>query len=344
MSNEKLMSKIEGEINKSFMNSLQIISDKISETGFPQDMICSGSTESKKAIFEWITSLNENSSSKKASPRGKKSPSNEALWMEPKKLIIENKKQEHILDEWDGEKSTVPDIILLCPHNACKGKNRGLSCGKKIPLSCITSKNIHHNVCSTCSKNNTEKAKVKRQDFYESLLAGSEVKGSPTGNYNVPADEVPEFDVAEMAGIKDGVTSPTGPKGFLKGKASDVPSPSGARVRVRSPKNFPIDNIEPGKTDDYQDCYGKKSVNGCTWLIRKTFNPTGYILGGKFPDDRTDFDENYLEDLIEIEEDENETVSKIGITYTFLGDSASSGNRDDDDDDEDEIDDLIANI
>lgn len=329
MSHDKLLEKIRTEFVKHDTAFIQTISDKISECGFPQDMICNGSEESKKAIFEWMNSLVTISPGKQSSTRSTKagnSPKKEA-WVDPKELIIKVKEQQAILDEWDGE-GEKPVIKQWCLHRATKGVNKNKACGKELSEP-PASGNIYANKCTACSKNNSEKSIIRLQDFYESLLAGSEVKGSPTGNYNVPTEDVPDFNVAEMAGIKDGVTSPisAGPKDFLEGKAKDVPSPSAAKGKKRSPKNFKLREIKDedgdpiGKTDDYQDCYSKEDVNGNTWFVRKTFDPVKYYIGGKFNGIKTVFDENYLEEIVEIEEDEMDMVSSIGIEYKFLGEN-----------------------
>ncbi len=341
MSHDKLIEKIRTEFVKHDTAFVQSLSNKISEVGFPQDMICNGSEESKKAIFEWLSGLSEISSSKKASPKTNNSPKKEA-WVDPKELIVKVKEQQAILDSWDGE-GEAPEIKQWCLHRATKGVNKNKACGKELTEP-PASGNIYANKCTACSKNNSEKSIIKLQDYYESLLAGSEVKGSPTGNYNVPADEVPDFNVAEMAGIKDGVTSPTGPKEFLNGKSEGVPSPSGAKGKKRSPKNFKLREIKVGKTDEYHDCYSKEDVNGNTWMVRKTLDPVKYEVGGKFSGIKTEFEENYLSNLQEIGEDEMDMVSKIGLEYRFLGKTASVESDEENESGDDEIDDLLNSI
>ena len=339
----KVLEKIRSELIKHDTGFIQSISDKISECGFPQDMICNGSEESKKAIFEWISGLVTVPTGKKASPKTKSSP-NKEVWVDPKELIIKVKEQQAILESWDG-KGEEPRIKHWCLHRAIKGVNKNKACGKEI-TDPNPAGNIYSNKCSTCKNPSSERAYTKLRDFYESLLAGSEVKGSPTGNYNVPEDEVPNFNVAEMAGIKDGVTSPTGPKDFLDGKASNVPSPSGAKGKKRSPKNFKLREIKVGKTTKYQDCYSKEDVNGNTWMVRKTFDPVKYEIGGKFSGVVTDFDEDYLTNLQEIGDDEMDKVSEIGITYTFLGRKITPESEEEHEEDfvDDEIDDLLESI
>ena len=343
MSHEKLIEKIRSEFIKHDNSFIQSLSNKISEVGFPQDMICNGSEESKKAISDWISILVDISSAKKSSPKSNNSPKKEA-WVDPKELILKVREQQAVLDAWDGEGDS-PEIKQWCLHRALKGVNKNKSCGKEL-TGPPASGNIYANKCTACSKNNSEKAIIKLQDFYESLLAGSEVKGSPTGNYNVPADEVPDFNVAEMAGIKDGVTSPTtGPKEFLNGKAEGIPSPSGAKGKKRSPKNFKLREIKIGKTDEYHDCYSKEDVNGNTWMVRKTIDPVKYEVGGKFSGIKSEFDENYLNELQEIEGDEMEMVSKIGLEYRFLGKTASvESDEEENESGDEEIDDLLNSI
>tara|TARA_R110001599_G_scaffold53371_2_gene149153 strand:- start:148 stop:1182 length:1035 start_codon:yes stop_codon:yes gene_type:complete len=344
MSHDKLLEKINAEFIKYDASFIQSLSDKISECGFPQDMIFNGSDESKKAIFEWISGLANIPSKKVTSPKTNNTPKKEA-WLDPKELILKVREHQAIIDNWDGE-GEKPEIKQWCLHRAAKGANKNKACGKEL-TGPPASGNIYANKCTACSKNNSEKAIIKLQDFYESLLAGSEVKGSPTGNYNVPADEVPDFNVAEMAGIKDGVTSPTGPKEFLGGKKIDAPSPSGAKGKKRSPKNFKLREIKAGKTDDYQDCYSKEDVNGNTWMVRKTLDPVKYEIGGKFSGIKSDFDADYLNFLHEIEGDEMEKVSEIGITYRFMGRQSTPESEDEanlDDSGDDEIDDLLESI
>ena len=344
MSHDKLLEKIRTEFVKHDAAVIQSFSDKISECGFPQDMICNGSEESKKAIFEWISSLITVPAGKKPSPRTNNTPKKEA-WVDPKELILKVKEQKVILDNWDGE-GEKPVIKHWCLHRAAKGVNKNKACGKEL-TDPPASGNIYANKCTACSKNNSEKAIIRLQEFYETIQAGNEVKGSPTGNYNVPADEIPDFNVAEMAGIKDGVTSPTGPKDFLDGKKMDAPSPSGAKGKKRSPKNFKLREIKVGKTDDYQDCYSKEDVNGNTWMVRKTLDPVKYEIGGKFSGKPAEFNSNYLSDLQEIGEDEMERVSEIGIAYRFLGHQSSPESEDEineDDYENDEIDDLLESI
>jgi hypothetical protein len=346
MSHEKLLEKIRTEFVKHDNLVIQSISDKISECGFPQDMICNGSEESKKAIFEWISGLVTVPTGKKSSPKSSKTPT-QKLWVDPKALIIKAKEQQAIFDAWDGQ-GEQPEIKRWCLHRATKGVNKDKACGKELSGPPVSG-NIYENKCNNCNKGKpSEKALMRLRDFYESLLAGSEVKGSPTGNYNVPADEVPDFNVAEMAGIKDGVTSPTGPKDFLEGKPMDAPSPSGAKGKKRSPKNFKLREIKVGKTEDYQDCYSKEDVNGNTWMVRKTLDPVKYEIGGKFSGVRSSFDSDYLSQLQEIEEDEMERVSEIGIAYRFLGKQATPESEEeaneDDEYENDEIDDLLESI
>ncbi len=343
MSHDKLLEKIRADLIKHDNSVIHSIAVKVSECGFPQDMVCNGSEESTKAILDWLSGFYTVPSAKKGSPKPNNSPKKEA-WVDPKELIIKVKEQQAIVDNWDGE-GEKPEIKQWCLHRATKGVNKNKACGKEL-TGPPASGNIYANKCTACSKNNGEKAIVKLQDFYETLLAGSEVKGSPTGKYNVPEDEVPNFDVAEMAGLKDGVTSPTGPKDFLEGNSKNVPSPSGAKGKKRSPKNFKLREIKSGKTDEYQDCYSKEDVNGNTWMVRKTLDPVKYEIGGKFSGIKSEFNTDYLTHLQEIEDDEMDKVSEIGIVYRFLGRQITPESEEENDGDsgDDEIDDLLESI
>ena len=234
------------------MSFLQSLAANISKTGIPTDLICNGSEESVKIVYEWLSKhAGDISSSKNATPtsgyKGKKNSPKKDLWVDPLELIIKAKEEQAKKDSWDGN-GDPPVIKNWCLHKAAKGVNKGKACGALLEDP-PASGNIYANKCTACSKNNSDKAIAKLQEFYETLVVGTGVHGSPTGNYNVPGDEVPSFNVAEMAGIKEGITSPTpGPKDFLEGKETNAPSPSAAKGKKKSPKNFKLREIkEVGK-------------------------------------------------------------------------------------------------
>ena len=200
MNHEKFASDVIAKLVKHDMLFLKSLAANISKAGIPTDLVCNGSDESTKIVYDWLsTHVGEDTSNKKATPRKKNSPKKE-LWIDPLELITKAKEEQSKKENWDG-KGDQPVIKNWCLHKAAKGANKGKACGALLEDP-PASGNIYANKCTACSKNNSDKAIAKLQEFYESLIVGTGVHGSPTGNYNVPEDEVPKFNVAEMAGIK----------------------------------------------------------------------------------------------------------------------------------------------
>ena len=81
-------------------------------------------------------------------------------------------------------------------------------------------------------------------------------------------------------------------------------------------------------------------------MVRKTLDPVKYEIGGKFSGIKSEFNTDYLTHLQEIEDDEMDKVSEIGIVYRFLGRQITPESEEENDGDsgDDEIDDLLESI
>ena len=336
------------------------VSTELFESDLLKDSVYEGKDKSAETVLNYLCSISDvpakSPKATKATPVKKQHE-----WIDPKSLY------DKAIEGRDREE-------FYCLYMPAKGVNKNKACGLKAEKTERDKEKITAFIengfkpeidifvprCSMgcCKKEFNEKDLTKLQTRYNNLLTGVEVRGSPNRDYNVPENDYPDsggkFDAAEHTGINEDVTSPTsGPSDFVKGKNEGLPSPSKAKPTKKASPKFPSHLKKINEIDEHKDCYLKLPIDGYKWFVRVNKNDKSYIVGGKFEEEIEISTENYLKNLVELTEEEQERASKeMKTEYQFFGtpdDPEESGDDADDADDpeesgDDELEELINGI
>lgn len=216
-----------------------------------------------------------------------------------------------------------------CQWRIPRGENKDRICFKLIDGECSEEAKSRYELrCKNCKRNNSEKSNQRNAEFFENyeLRNGAQggVKASPL------ADEADvsgkKTETAELAGVA-GVTSPVPDPAekFLEGKNTTEHSPSRAKKGKRTPSSIGAAKIkEYGDGEDYTDYTStKKHQDKFYLLLRRDKATKEFTCGGKFKSsfEPKKVDNLYLQDVVELNEEEIEEIKKSNLTYKYFGQS-----------------------
>lgn len=177
--------------------------------------------------------------------------------------------------------------------------------------------------CSGPCKRNTKPSQdAAQKKLFDAVGITNEVHGTPTKNFNIPSPEGADLPTrAEtVSGIDKTVTSPTG---FLNGEPTGLASPSASRGKSSpKPPTFKLIKIgDEKKKTEY--AVSKSPVNGsCLCYHRDKKKVCGKFSFDSVPED---FDTMFLQDVLELNSDDENSITEMGLEYEYMGQSRPMG-------------------
>ena len=256
-----------------------------------------------------------------------------------------------------------PDEIR-CQWRIPRGEHKDTICNKVADGNWTDDDKKYYRIrCKCCKRNNSEKSNQRNAEFYENYElrngAMGGVKASPLAEAE---DDDDEKETAKIGGLKEGVTSPVPDpaESFLEGKNTTVHSPSNAKKGKKTPEPISVTKIKKhGEKDDYTDFRSsKKFMDKFYLLMRRSNGQKSFVCGGKFREDFNvdDINNLYIQEVVELNEEEIEEVKKSKISYEYCGQSKSKSESDlmddipvidsdeDEDEDDEDIDKMMAEL
>ena len=175
-----------------------------------------------------------------------------------------------------------------------------------------------------CRRNNKDTQNRSMEKLYNAVCTSKAVFASPVKHGNTPVSGEQEGDLPtraeEVSGISQRAVSPTS---FLDGKKTGLASPSASRDKASpQPPSFKVIKVSKGNDKEKTEfAVSKSPVNGrCLCLHNGDKKKVCGIF--EFESPPSEFDEKFLQDVKELDKEDLEAVTSMGLEYEYMGKSS----------------------